>query len=159
MAIGISNTNSNMFKGNISQVRITPAELYTTNFTDTCYYTGTYVYAPLNDIDSTHVIVNGSAITTHIPMLSNISACHIIDTTDTNVGITNILSNEDIKVYPNPCVNNLHIEVKNEALVTIYDMTGKCIYNNTINNTATINISKGFYIVNVNNNHYKVIAE
>lgn len=84
-------------------------------------------------------------------------------------------NNLDCKVYPNPFSNNITIEFTNttdfiSANCTIYDITGKCVFNQTITqlkNTINLqNLDHSLYFIHVqtiqkkdaiNENVYKMI--
>lgn len=75
-------------------------------------------------------------------------------------------ANNTFKVYPNPASDYINItsEIRGEAEVNIYDMTGRCVKNTRINDmsNATINISdveEGIYFVNINGKVMKLIVE
>ena len=126
IGIGSNDRSTNMFNGNITNVRISPSVLYTTDFVDTCYYTGSYIYAAMNDINNTDIVVNSSSVATYIPALTNISPCNVsdttTDTTTTHVLVNNISNDNHISIYPNPCVNVLHIDVTPLSLITTINM-------------------------------------
>ncbi len=81
----------------------------------------------------------------------------------------------DIKVYPNPTYDLLHIRINHSSIqqfvISIRDLQGKEVYNGTysgIANTITINtssFSKGSYILTLSDNNqqilgtYKIIKE
>lgn len=61
------------------------------------------------------------------------------------------------KMYPNPANNMITINVENDAMLSISDMTGRIVHSSQINNTANISVSEynsGVYFVTVvqNNN-------
>ena len=60
------------------------------------------------------------------------------------------------KMYPNPADNMITINVDNDAIVSISDMTGRIVYTSQINNTANIsvaNYNSGVYFVTVIQNN------
>ncbi|NLA25320.1 MAG: T9SS type A sorting domain-containing protein, partial [Bacteroidales bacterium] len=74
---------------------------------------------------------------------------------DTDVSSPEILSNNEISIYPNPASEYLNIEL-NQYLsdeVQIYDISGKLLISKAINSNHTqINIAdleQGMYILNV----------
>ncbi len=72
----------------------------------------------------------------------------------TSVGVNDILSNNNVKIYPNPSNGILNIEsdvLKNTNFsIVVFDAMGKCVY--TFKNTSTINLSDlrdGLYSVTI----------
>ena len=66
----------------------------------------------------------------------------------------NGLSEEGIKIYPNPADDNLHIELENESMVSIINMNGTVLYQNdqVFNETISLTgFAPGMYIVRVKN--------
>lgn len=86
----------------------------------------------------------------------------------TTLGIESFLNN-DISMYPNPVKNELHIAMDRatESTVHIYDVSGKLILIDTIQNQTNIidlkNLSKGMYFVNVTSSEksrtFKIVKE
>ena len=162
-SIDTSGTPHNIFNGNLNDLRI-DTNVAAIHY-DTCNYNGNaaFIYAAMNDMDSTHIYVNGTA-TAQTFNLSETSPCvsadTTTDTTHSHVGVANVSSEQSVNIYPNPTYDNtIHIAVNEVSLVIIYDMLGKEVYNNTINTTTAIHLTHGMYIVSVNNNKYKVIAQ
>lgn len=66
-----------------------------------------------------------------------------------NVGIDELGLNSNIKLYPNPFINNLNLEINStsEEIITIkiYDIIGKKIYN------KEFNVKQGMNIISINN--------
>ena len=66
----------------------------------------------------------------------------------------NRITEESIKIYPNPADDNLHIELENESAVSIINLNGSVLYQNTRLLNETISLSSflpGIYIVQVKN--------
>lgn len=60
-----------------------------------------------------------------------------------------VLYTQSISVYPNPFADKLFITTDKEQSVIITDVTGKCVFSGTVNNTA-LNTSlwtSGLYII------------
>ena len=72
-------------------------------------------------------------------------------------------SSLSIGFYPNPCKDVLTIELENhesfkDEIINIYSLTGTRVWNGTISQKKTINVSDlnpGFYILNCNGASYK----
>jgi hypothetical protein len=74
----------------------------------------------------------------------------------------NALDENRFNIYPNPATTYLNININGEALVNIYDMTGRCVKRATINDSSTINIEdlkQGVYFVNVNGSIEKLVIK
>lgn len=73
------------------------------------------------------------------------------------VGINNVLSNSDVKVYPNPAQENVSIETSkgNNNVITFMDLSGKTI--ETVDNSKTITVlntshlKSGIYFIQITN--------
>ena len=64
------------------------------------------------------------------------------------------LSEEGIKIYPNPADDNLHIELTTESMVSIMNMNGMVLYQNDRVSNETISLNgfvPGMYIVRIKN--------
>ena len=73
---------------------------------------------------------------------------------DPSVNSISGLSEEGIKIYPNPADDNLHIELENESMVSIINMNGTVLYQNdqVFNETISLTgFAPGMYIVRVKN--------
>lgn len=83
------------------------------------------------------------------------------------VGAASIEENSmDVAVYPNPATENVTISGIENGTVTIYNVNGQNVYNNTLNGTLTVNVDAfeaGFYIIEVvengNKAHYKLMVK
>jgi len=77
-----------------------------------------------------------------------VNTVNITATTQTSVQNVNI---NNTKIYPNPCIDELTIDVDNTTTVQIFDMSGKMVIRQTLmNNSNSINVSNlktGVYIV------------
>ncbi len=82
----------------------------------------------------------------------------------TTLGMNNIISNNNIEVYPNPTTGNLYVKYKNNEScnIRLFNSLGKLVYSNYFRNEKTLNLnmsdlSKGIYylIVTDKNNIYK----
>ena len=77
-----------------------------------------------------------------------------------NTGIENTLLAEDIKIYPNPTQNTIHIEVADneQRAIEITDITGKVLYATTMDGSnSTISLQSydtGVYFVKMNSTSY-----
>ncbi len=168
-ALYIGNHNgTNIFNGNIDNVRITPNVLYTANFTDTCYYTGSYIYAALNDIDSTHIMVNSVAVTSPVPLLSNTSPCAgsvslMVDAQNNNANQYEI--EKSVTISPNPTINNITLSsIMPITTIIVSNLLGQKVFTGSYNdNKVVINLEQmpqGIYLLKINNKKvYKVIKQ
>ncbi len=79
-------------------------------------------------------------------------------------------SEYEIKVYPNPVISDLNIELlssENDASITLYDLSGKLILtSNTTENSATLNLKEmpqGIYFLTIENAEksgtFKIVKE
>ena len=87
----------------------------------------------------------------------------IVDSTDYNQGINEVAFNNGcVKVYPNPATSianiDINIPVAGSAIVKVYDLSGKVVFNDNLGSLSAgnyshaincQNLSKGMYIVNV----------
>ncbi len=70
-----------------------------------------------------------------------------------------------VTVSPNPCTNNLHINISKEnklCNIIIYDYTGKVQYNNTMKNSKTIDVkawASGIYFIEINTTENIIIRK
>ncbi|SEQ14348.1 endoglucanase [Hyunsoonleella jejuensis] len=67
------------------------------------------------------------------------------------LSVANVNLNDDLKVYPNPASNVMHIASKNRIQnVELFDVTGKNVYafkDDNIIEIQTVNMKKGFYLL------------
>lgn len=88
------------------------------------------------------------------------------------VGVDELYNNKEISVYPNPFSDVLEIDLKGfysqSLFIQLSDVLGKNIFsenikpnsNNTFSiNTSSFNLTKGIYILKVNNKFFKIIKE
>lgn len=109
---------------------------------------------------------NGSyAVDVTIGSCTERSECIQVDT----LGLEEFSENE-IKVYPNPVISDLNIELlstENDAAITLYDLSGKLILtSNTTENSATLNLKEmpqGIYFLTIENAEksgtFKIVKE
>ena len=86
-----------------------------------------------------------------------------------NIGTTTSISNPnlesvDISIYPNPVQSILNLEIHDQGAksLTIYDLTGKVVYQNSVSGQAYIDVSSwvnGMYIVKAENTFVKIIKQ
>jgi len=77
------------------------------------------------------------------------------------------LTSKDLKVYPNPADNSVHIILPNDftanTIIQMFDITGKLVINeNVIDKSITINIkqlSEGLYYIKVTNKGTSLVRE
>ncbi|MFY7810834.1 MAG: T9SS type A sorting domain-containing protein, partial [Flavobacterium sp.] len=68
------------------------------------------------------------------------------------------LNTEEIKAYPNPFSNEFTLKLsdESEANIQVFDINGKLVHNQLINNTSEVvlgeDFSLGIYLVNVSQN-------
>ena len=85
----------------------------------------------------------------------------------TNLSIDDYEINKSLAVFPNPVKNNLQINLLDKTLIdntySILDLNGRIILkgnlSNEFNQVNLENLSKGFYILKVNNLIKKFIKE
>ncbi|MBA3649334.1 MAG: T9SS type A sorting domain-containing protein [Chitinophagales bacterium] len=75
-------------------------------------------------------------------------------TIDSTVTAINPISKPDLKIYPNPATDQLHIEALNihNAAITILNLFGQVVLQQEFSDNASIHISflpKGMYLVNI----------
>ncbi len=84
-----------------------------------------------------------------------------------NSGVSYLISNKnkDIIVYPNPTkgVINIFSEKLNNGPIRVYNNLGQVIKNTKMQENEKIiflnNYKKGFYLIEVNNNYFKILVE
>ena len=87
-----------------------------------------------------------------IPILNAISSYENVDEIVTN----------DVNIYPNPATKDFKLNINGAANVSIYDMTGRCVKEVSVEEDAAINIedlNTGTYIVNVNGKVEKLVIK
>ncbi len=71
----------------------------------------------------------------------------------------------NVKVYPNPATNLLHIDLgalRNNVSVKIFSIDGRCVFEKSINNNLKLDISKfdtGMYLINVDGYYTRFIKQ
>ncbi len=91
-------------------------------------------------------------------------AQELIDEIKENMDTEDIicLNENRFKIYPNPATTYFNININGEALVDIYDMTGRCVKQATVNDNSTINVEdleKGVYFVKVADSIKKLVVK
>ncbi len=107
--------------------------------------------------------------TYHITLLATNGTDSVSQEFDLLVTPTNIANKNFIKVYPNPAVNQLVIEVPNheKAHLTITDVAGKTLMQRDLNSSSNkidlTNLKSGLYIINIYDGQtkyeYKIIKK
>lgn len=156
------------FQGNLNNLRIDTSVAHI--YSDTCNYSGggSFIYAPMNNTDSTHVYAYGVAAADTFG-LSITSPCTSDTSTDTTmshvaVGSINAMGQELI-IAPNPARTSITITSSLPVLnACIQNTLGQVVYSNSINAKA-INIDvrelpSGVYFIKINDRHiYKIVKE
>ncbi|WP_264525141.1 T9SS type A sorting domain-containing protein [Flavobacterium sp. N502536] len=90
--------------------------------------------------------------------------CKVVKIPVQTLGIENKPAAESIRVYPNPAIDYLYVESKNEVVKTIelYDMTGRLVKSYKPldvkgNKIALPGLTSGNYILKINNTSKKII--
>jgi glycosidase len=71
----------------------------------------------------------------------------------------------NVKVYPNPAANFLHVDLgvlRNDVLVKIFSIEGRCVYENILNNNLKLDLSKlenGMYLISVDGYYTRFIKQ
>lgn len=124
--------------------------------------TETFISHTNNALKLNSVTVNSNSFSITVPSLSTTAV--ILKSTTT--GVHDIKSQTDeIKVYPNPATDKLHISlfsnVAEPTKVIIYDQSGRKIQTSNTDydghSQITLNVSSlfnGYYLLCVRNNHY-----
>lgn len=73
---------------------------------------------------------------------------------DTTTAITAPQIDQLLPIYNTP--NGIRIELEKRSKITIYNISGQIIYKETTNGDININLSKGIYIVQINNKKQKI---
>lgn len=80
-----------------------------------------------------------------------------------NVGLNNLVTSSNIKVYPNPTNGKLTIDAKNFEGVEVYDVSGRLINKSELKTIDLEGQSKGLYLLKINANgttqEFKVLKE
>ena len=79
------------------------------------------------------------------------------------LGLNNLATSSNIKVYPNPTNGKLTIDSKNFEGVEVYDVSGRLINKSELNTIDLEGQSKGLYLLKINANgttqEFKVLKE
>jgi len=78
---------------------------------------------------------------------------NIIETDFTSI---NTINKDSITI--NPISNGITIEAKEQIPVSVYNLTGQIVYQSVIDGNMEIALSKGVYVVRVNNESQKIIV-
>jgi hypothetical protein len=75
-----------------------------------------------------------------------------------STGLENYETDARVRIYPNPVTDYLHIELDNinYCQITLYDLAGRIVINETLNNSRILNVScltKGSYFFEIKNNN------
>ena len=73
---------------------------------------------------------------------------------DTTTAISTPQIDQLLPIYNTP--NGIRIELEKRSKITIYNISGQIIYKKTTNGDININLSKGIYIVQINNKKQKI---
>jgi hypothetical protein len=156
------------FHGNMNDLRIDTSVAHI--YYDTCNYSGSgsFIYAPMNNTDSTHVYANGvaTADTFSLSITSPCTTDTTADTTISHVGVANINALlQEITIAPNPARTIITISSTLPVLnVCIQNMLGQVVYSNSFNANA-INVDvqglpSGFYFIKINNGRvFKIVKQ
>ncbi|GET25521.1 choice-of-anchor D domain-containing protein [Prolixibacter sp. NT017] len=95
-----------------------------------------------------------------IGKLSSIATINVILEGNSSTGIGNVVQNELLKIYPNPCSDFLYIRIENNSLngmakLQLFDITGKVVLIKDVNlsNVMRLNLPSnlnGIYFLQVN---------
>jgi para-nitrobenzyl esterase len=68
-----------------------------------------------------------------------------------NTTLRFIYNSKTVNIYPNPTLNNIHIELNNNVikLINIYDLYGNKLEEQTSNNISLVNYSNGTYFLEI----------
>lgn len=68
---------------------------------------------------------------------------------------------EEVKIYPNPVVDVLHVDLKGRAIIKVVDTSGKVYFDKVVDGSVDLDFSefvRGTYFVIVNGNFYKIFV-
>lgn len=76
-------------------------------------------------------------------------------------GATDIIDvpEDNIRIYPNPAQETLFIESAAETSYNVYDIEGRCLMNGEGNNINVSPLTKGTYLLQINNKTFKFIKQ
>ena len=66
---------------------------------------------------------------------------------------------DNIRIYPNPVQETLFIESAQETIYKIYDFNGRCLMSGNGNTINVSSLTKGTYLLHINNNIFKFIKQ
>lgn len=66
---------------------------------------------------------------------------------------------DDIRIYPNPVQETLFVETSEETTYKIYDLDGRCLMSGEGNTINVSSLTKGTYLLQINNNTFKFIKQ
>lgn len=85
----------------------------------------------------------------------------LVDDLDRKVGLPDVLSNADVKLYPNPAKQHLFIQIDKgtKTVIELMNLTGQCLQRveteKTISSMNTEDLTPGIYIVTISNEYGK----
>ncbi len=98
----------------------------------------------------------------NIIMIDNIK---IIGTAGVHIGIDNVVSENNVSIYPNPSNGLVHVLVSENSVVKVIDLTGKILetHNAVAGSEVNFTQSAGMYFIQVENSNgtsvHKVVIE
>ncbi|KAB1156911.1 T9SS type A sorting domain-containing protein [Flavobacterium luteum] len=102
--------------------------------------------------DGTYMVVGGGTYSNNGDISGNHDATtsdgFLIKLTAENLSTENF-ANKDIKYYPNPMQNILHIDIEKEFSGKIMDLTGKTLMNVTSKDIDVSSLSAGIYLLDI----------
>ena len=112
----------------------------------------------LNDNVKFHFDINGTGDLVYLEI--NVKEIYN-DGTPTSVFNPMSESNESVKLYPNPCVNTLNVSTDdyNTPLVSVYDASGRMVFNGETNSVDMSEYKVGMYLVSVNGETKKILKK
>jgi serine protease len=117
--------------------------------------TGPYTVTPGQSIIVAFALIAGDSLS---DLQSSAAAAQIkYNGVKSTIGVNEIsLAQNNIQIYPNPATDKINVVVKNktENELSVYDINGKLIYQNTISTATTIHTekwSRGLYFIKVSN--------
>lgn len=66
---------------------------------------------------------------------------------------------DNIRIFPNPVQEALFIESPGETTYKIYDLDGRCLMSGEGNTINVSSLTKGTYLLQINNNTFKFIKQ
>ena len=76
-------------------------------------------------------------------------------------GATDIIDvpEDNIRIYPNPVQETLYFESPEETIYKIYDLDGRCLISGEGKTINVSSLTKGTYLLQINNNTFKFIKQ